>query len=297
MQDISSSAAAIEDDEISLLDLLVTITENIRLLVLGPLLAGLAALGVGFLITPTYESTSVLVAEKSIRVPNEYRVVPSAEIVASMATQPAALDAIMATTGIGAGKNADTARKELASRIKVSVGKKDRLLTIVAQGPTAAEAQALNQAVVAELFSRMQPRGAERAAIEKSLADERQSLAEGLALERRLAATLAKDGSRDEVSARLYTNLLAANSTKAQLVAALDAQLKGLTADDVVQAPTLPEKHVKPKKALIAVVSALAMGFALLLFVFVRQAMRQASHDPESAEKLARIRSALGMKA
>ena len=36
----------------------------------------------------------------------------------------------------------------------------------------------------------------------------------------------------------------------------------------------VPERKSKPKKAMIAVVATLAAGFALLLFVFVRQALR-----------------------
>ena len=43
-----------EDDEISLLDLLLVVVENLRLLVLGPLAVGLVALGISFMITPTY---------------------------------------------------------------------------------------------------------------------------------------------------------------------------------------------------------------------------------------------------
>lgn len=42
------------DDEISLLDLLQTIVDNLRLLVLGPLAAGLAALGISLAIAPTF---------------------------------------------------------------------------------------------------------------------------------------------------------------------------------------------------------------------------------------------------
>jgi tyrosine-protein kinase Etk/Wzc len=42
------------DDEISLLDLLQTVVDNLRLLVLGPLAVGIAALGISFLIAPTY---------------------------------------------------------------------------------------------------------------------------------------------------------------------------------------------------------------------------------------------------
>ena len=37
----------------------------------------------------------------------------------------------------------------------------------------------------------------------------------------------------------------------------------------------------------------LATGFALLLFVFIRQALRGAAQTPESAEKLSRLRQAL----
>ena len=43
-----------DDDEISLLDLLQVVVDNLRLLVLGPLVCGLAALGYSFTISPTY---------------------------------------------------------------------------------------------------------------------------------------------------------------------------------------------------------------------------------------------------
>ncbi len=43
-----------DDDEISLLDLLQVIVDNLRLLVLGPLVCGLSALGISFAITPTF---------------------------------------------------------------------------------------------------------------------------------------------------------------------------------------------------------------------------------------------------
>ena len=46
------------DDEISLLDILHVLAENLRLLVLGPLIAGMFALGVGFLIPPTFTATT-----------------------------------------------------------------------------------------------------------------------------------------------------------------------------------------------------------------------------------------------
>jgi tyrosine-protein kinase Etk/Wzc len=46
-------------DEISLLDLAQVIAENLRLLVLGPLLVGVVALGISFLIRPTFTASTV----------------------------------------------------------------------------------------------------------------------------------------------------------------------------------------------------------------------------------------------
>jgi len=41
---------------------------------------------------------------------------------------------------------------------------------------------------------------------------------------------------------------------------------------------------------LIAIVATLAAGFVLLLFVFVRQSMRNAAHNPQDAQRLLAIR-------
>jgi tyrosine-protein kinase Etk/Wzc len=51
----------VEDDEISLLDLLTVIVENLKLLILGPLVAGLIALGYSFLITPTFTAKTTMI--------------------------------------------------------------------------------------------------------------------------------------------------------------------------------------------------------------------------------------------
>lgn len=68
----------------------------------------------------------------------------------------------------------------------------------------------------------------------------------------------------------------------------------------VVDVAVPPERKSKPKKALIAVLATLASGFALLLFVFVRNAMRSAMQDSSSAPKWVALRGAfrqsLGLK-
>jgi uncharacterized protein involved in exopolysaccharide biosynthesis len=52
-----------------------------------------------------------------------------------------------------------------------------------------------------------------------------------------------------------------------------------------------PERKVKPKKALIAIIATLASGFALLLFVFVRNTFKNAAQDEGTKIKIASIQS------
>ena len=58
-----------------------------------------------------------------------------------------------------------------------------------------------------------------------------------------------------------------------------------------------PERKSKPKRALIAMLAALATGLMLLLFVFSRQALRNAGNEPETAAKLDRLKAAFRRKA
>jgi uncharacterized protein involved in exopolysaccharide biosynthesis len=59
----------------------------------------------------------------------------------------------------------------------------------------------------------------------------------------------------------------------------------------VLDAAQPPERKSKPKKALIAIIATLAAGFALLLFVFISQGLRNASQDGESAQKMATLKA------
>lgn len=59
----------------------------------------------------------------------------------------------------------------------------------------------------------------------------------------------------------------------------------------VVDVAVPPERKANKSKALIAILATLAAGFALLVFVFVRRAMKNANQNPENAAKLAAIRA------
>jgi uncharacterized protein involved in exopolysaccharide biosynthesis len=52
-----------------------------------------------------------------------------------------------------------------------------------------------------------------------------------------------------------------------------------------------PERKAKPKKAMIAVIATLASGFALLLFVFIRSALKSASLNIETQHRLSALQT------
>jgi hypothetical protein len=66
-----------------------------------------------------------------------------------------------------------------------------------------------------------------------------------------------------------------------------------LAKDLVFQALSKGKHVVTANKALIAITATFAAGFALLLFVFIRQALRNTGKDQESANKLNQLKASL----
>ncbi len=289
MQDPAHIPDPPADDEIDLLDLLVTMTENIKLLVLGPLLAGLIALGVGFALPETYQSTSLLVVEKSNR--------PlSVNTVSTLATSASVLDPVAKSLGLlDQGLSVERARQQLLEQVKISVGRNDKLLSITTTAPQPEQAQQINRLLVQKLLEQSRPHSDELTRLQAWLAREQASYATSARVEQILAEQLTTGKTIDKIS-EAYYSVFSANLARWATIQTLEAQLAGLQPSDIVQPATLPERAIKPQKSLIAVVAALATGFVLLLFVFTRQALRNSAANPESAAKLARIRRAFGLK-
>ena len=286
--DISASVSTYEDDEISLLDLLVTLTDHLKLLILGPVAAGLIALGVGYSLAPTFES------EALIKVPSiGGNKSLSAEALAATLQSAVALDPVVLANGgpnTAQGQTLTDARKALQSRVNVSIGKKDGLLTLKAQGASPQQAQQLAQQLIAQAQRVSKPHGDDL----KRLQDQLNNQQLQLQAAQQALREYTQSKSTNNTSAPLLLTLVQSAS---QRMLELEDQMRGLTDSDIVQSPTLPDRAIKPNKSLIAVVAALATGFALLLFVFVRQALRNAAADPTHASKLAHIKRSLGFKA
>ena len=136
------------EDEISLLDLALVVAENLRLLILGPLAIGLAAMGYAFTIEPTFTAKVVMLppqqqqsaAASALQSLGALGGLAGAAGIKSPADQYVALmqtaaveDRIVERFNLkevyGTTLKSD-ARAALEGRTRISAGKKDGLLTI-----------------------------------------------------------------------------------------------------------------------------------------------------------------------
>ncbi len=271
---LATAQPCTDGDEINLLELLVVIAENLKLLILGPLIAAAIAWGIAsYQISPVYESISVIIAPQR----------SNPQVIARLAQSADTLAAVSKALGIPANASA-------------AVGRQDNLITLTTYSATAEQAQALNNAIWVQVFAQTQQPTDKAQQLQTRLKILQESLAASSTLEQATAKQLAS-GQITEATARLYSDIQNATAQRIRDIADLEAELSGLSSNNLIQQATLSTAPSKPKKTLITAVTFLATGMALLIFVFTRQAMRNASQNPEQAETLRRLRAALGMKA
>jgi uncharacterized protein involved in exopolysaccharide biosynthesis len=186
--------------------------------------------------------------------------------------------------------------KTMTALVHASHGRQDKLVTLRTFGRTPEQAQQLNAAIWKHLFTMTLPRGGELQRLQSMLKTEQARLDEGNELEQ-VTAQLLQKGRGTDNTARLYGELLATNSERMRTIVKLQTQMEGLTVDDLVQTPTLPELSIKPKPTMIAVIGAAVTAMLLLLFVFARHALQSASQRPEQADKVARLRALFRQRA
>ena len=268
--------------EVSLLDLLLVLAENIKLLVFGPLLFGLVALAIGFALPQSFTSQAILAAAPAQAV--------------SMMVSPVVLDPVIQTLNLSAGNSIEGARAKLSSQIKVTMGK-DTLLRLDVTAGSPAEAHRLANLVIDAYFKSTIPGELDRVDLERKLAYAKVSLTSVRYLIDRITSGRSGLLNKPLTLGEAGTSVVALGELQARYlgdVLSIPRTLQGLSRDVLIQPPTLPTVAVGPKKSLIAVLAALAGGFGLLLWVFVRKAWVTAAQDPQGAEKQARLRVALG---
>lgn len=270
-----------EDDETSLLDLLLVVVQNLRLLLITPLAVGLAALGVTSVLPNTYDSRVVQMGD--MQLVNIYNTVQLR-------------DALMAELKYAQpDEDLDSARERLAKDLIVSFNSNTKTVFIRARAssPEAALHMANLAVAQASLLNRSRLDDLSRLRAQFDLATKREyEYSKGL---ERIAQQIEKapPGASENILKVQVQMVDASRDAQIALSSLTDALAKAQRFD-LVQQPTLPTKPVSRKPAMVAAVAALASGFLLLIFVFMRQALRHAETDPDSAQKLAQLRTAWG---
>lgn len=372
-----------EDDEISLLDILQVVADNIKLLIIGPLLVGVLALGGSFLMSPTYTAVTQFLPPQQQQSAAASMLAslgslgglagaasglknPADQYVAFLKSQTLqsalvdefklmdyyestlkadALASLNANTRVNAGKDGlikiefDDKNPEFSAKVANAYVEQLRLLL---------GRLAVTEAQNRRIFFEKQLQEAKRNMIAaeqalqsggvdaRSLKMKPEAAIEGLAkLQAQVAAQEVKVASMrgylTEQAPEFKQAIIELSALRAQLsriegnkntsvqnddgyvarfrefkyhetlfdlfakqyeLAKIDEAREGAVIQ-VLDVAVTPEKKSKPKKALIAVMATLATVFVLLIFVFVRQSLRNASQDLETAAKLSRIRQSL----
>jgi hypothetical protein len=272
-----------EDDEISLLDILVTLAESWKLLVFGPLSAGVLAGALSFLWPATFESVAI---------------VRASEEEAVLLYFPPVLDPLAEKFGYlkKADGNKENARLALKKDLIFAADKKNKLLTLTAKAQSPEGALALNKAALSGLLEELIPKGKEKITILQTIDINKQNIADN---------TDAIESIKKNVN-RLMGNEVALDLGMKQF-ANLNAQISSLTLTNIglaqrleprgpefyVQEPQLPQSKSAPNRSFVALLAALAVGFGVLLFVFVRKAWHSVAQDDSSLAKVQIIKENL----
>jgi uncharacterized protein involved in exopolysaccharide biosynthesis len=273
-----------EDDEISLLDILVTLAESWKLLVFGPLAAAVLAGALSFLWPKTFESTAIVRLTEA-----EVALVGAAPVLDPLIVK---FDLLPEFDG-----NQDDARAYLAKKITGKFDKKTGLSTIATIAATPERAQAMGVAAIDALLLELLPKGKNKDQVEQAINSNEGIIANNTDAVEQLKKQMGRQGQNDtglEVVMKHYATLTAEVARKELENIELKKSLTVKGAEVFVQQPGLPQRKTSPKLSMVVLLAFLASGFALLLFVFIRKAWRNAAQDAELAVKIARIKSLLG---
>jgi uncharacterized protein involved in exopolysaccharide biosynthesis len=271
-----------QDYEISILDILVVLVENLRLIILVPVVIGLLALGITFVIPPTYQSTSLLyLGEAAVPAMN------SEEVFSKVLEKT---DWIKASTR-------EAALKNLRKKLQSTFVKQDNIVKITSEGPSPSKAATMNTNLIESYRIYSLPKGKSLDAIKENIQIGTENLARLEDVAKKISQNVHKvtPGWEGDNVARSYATITSTIAAQKNNLFNLKQSLIGFGPEVIIQEPTLPEKPIKPKKAQIAIMATLASGFLTILYVFIRAALRNLKGDAEASDKLARIRRGLGL--
>jgi hypothetical protein len=269
-----------EEAEISLLDILVTLAESWKLLVFSPILVGVLCWGLSFLWPATYESVAIVRLSEE-----EAALLHAAPVVDPLTEKFGYLQK--------ADGNKDSARLALRKDLTFAADKKSKLVTITAKADSVEGAQALGQVALTVLLQELAPKGKDKELLLQTIDINKQTIADStdaLEIIKKNVTRLMGNEVVLDLGIRQFVLLGAEISRLKLLNLSLAQKLEPYGSEFYVQEPSLPQSQTAPKRSLIAILTALAVGFGLLLFVFVRKAWQSLKQDSESLSKITLIK-------
>ena len=280
-----------DDDEISLLDLLSVIAENLRLLIVGPIVAGLIGLSYAYTLTPIFTAKTTIIPPgqnsgggaaallgqlgglgalaggiSGIKTPNDQYIA----YLMSNTLRDKLIEQFKLMERYEARYH-EEARQLLKNYSKITSDKKSGLIAIEVSDRDPQFAANLANAYVIALSQMLGNMALEEAKSRRQL------------LEQQINEATEKSYRNPFVREAIIMSVVREYET-----AILD-QKKDRPYIQQVDVAELPELKSKPKRALIATMVALFAGFGLLLFVFVRNAYRSANKDPNTRGRMQNI--------
>ena len=293
---------------IDMMDLALTIAENIWLLLMAPVVVGVVAYGVASFLPRSFESIAVVQPTPPVSIPTGKDTVmlnPSAltyafaNVVATKMATPSFLEGAQQALKRQHATASSTATQNqypLNASVTTQVGSSDNLVTLRVSSSSPSASQFLAIAILERTYSESRPKQsmlkrliAERALLEQQIA--------GLELtEQKIQALIERSGATSDLSGLANTHALISSSLVEMHRRSneIDAQLEGITDDDVVQKPTLPSGPSSPRRMIIALLSAIGTMFALLIVIFVRQSWRASGTSPQHEQRLDALKRRYG---
>lgn len=288
------NSEASQNNETTLFDFLLVICENIKLLVAGPLIAGIVALSVTSFGPQRYVSQATILLQPSTSTLTSTPT-PTPKLAASLLKTALIIDPIIDSLDLANGKSKQAVRDAVVSEINAVVDKAG-LLQIEVSAPSALAAQELATALIESLLESTKPSKQERQELEKKLLFAENKFKSVSILINQLEVEAGKLNGKFTSRSDVGTKLLALSESQArysQDVSQISKAIMGLSRNVIVQSPSLPSEANKEHTVVLAVLS---VFFLLLIFVCLRQAWEASAAAPESAQKKLRLLRSFGLK-
>jgi hypothetical protein len=251
----------------SLEALFATILQNLKLLLLGPVIVGLIAFGIVNVLPKRYTSVAYLELDEA-----------GARTADALMHSPRVLDKVL--TEFKAPQTTAEARRAFLDgnrRIVVAPGgleKSSNLYRLEYSDQDPGVAQKVNSLFLEAWLESTKPPPEKRSTIEAEIA-RRELRAESVSqLIDRLqkdATSLVSENSQEGELATPIARLIEKRDENLVSIADLKNSLNGISHDVVFAAPNLPEEPSWPKKGMIAILAGLVAELLLLMFVILRR--------------------------